>query len=569
MIPALGRAIRVWVAARLGRPTAPPAGRVVAAAVLVLAAAAGGYVARFSANAPVVDEWELTFPLLGGQDPWAWTFSRLNEHLYVPANLAFVALHKLTGLDFRAGMAATVAALTAAAALAAAAARRVRGRSHVADVFIPAVLLHWGHQYNLLMGYQLAFGLFALAGAALLWVAAAAEPGREFRTGVRAGLLLLFVMLNGGMGVAFVPAVAGWVAYLAGRVWRTAGPRRAAVVLLPLVPATAYTAYALLTTPQTPAGSGPTPPPGQFTLAVLQYLGMGLGSWFPDANLHVAGPAVGAAFLAAAGLLAAAAGRDDNRPRAVGLLAVLGGHLAVAVGIAAVRGGAAVDRYVTISAVGVLAAYLAAVAYGPALPRRLGVVLGLAAATAVVAANFGPGQRFGLIHRMYYRGFEADLKAGMPVDFLADKYRAPFLVDERFAADIERLRVNHVRYFAAAVPTPAMTVIPAGGPVHLPADGVRPGLDLPPPGRKVLGVRVTYELDRAVPWLELRATWPAPAGGPPRSASAFAPTGPGPHTLALWVDDAPAALRLEPGGPTFGVTIRSVEWLVSPGENTP
>jgi hypothetical protein len=560
--------MRLWVAA--GLPAAPPAGRLVAAAVLALAAAAGGYVARFSENAPVVDEWELTFPLLGGQDPWARAFSRLNEHLDIPGNLAYVALHKLTDLDFRAGLAATVATLTAAAVLVAAAARRIRGRSHVADVFIPAVLLHWGHQYNnLLMGYQLVFALFALAGAALLWVSATAEVGREFRTGVRAGLVLRFVMLNGGMGLSFVPVIAGWVIYLVGRVRRTGGTRRALVVLLPLVPAAAYTAYVLLTTPRTSA-SGPTPPPGQFALAILQYLGMGLGSWFPQANLHVAGPLVGAAYLAVAAGLVAAVARNDNRPRAVGLLAVLGGHLAVAVGIAAVRGGAAVDRYVTISAVGVLATYLASVACGPALPPRLGAVLALTAATAIVVANLGPGERFGLIHRTYYRGFGADLKAGMPVEFLADKYRAPFLVDERFAADIERLRVSRVRYFAAAVPTPVMAAVPAGSgsPVQFTL-GAGAGIDLPPPGREVFGVRVTYVLERAVPWLELRTTGPAPAGGRSRTASAFAPTGTGRHTVALWVNDAPAAMRLDPACPTFGMTIRSVEWLIPPGGKAP
>ena len=581
MFPALTRrfAARPW--ARPLPVGAPTAGRVVAAVTVALAGAAAGYVLRFSVNAPVVDEWDLTFPLLGGEDPWRWVFSRLNEHRYPAANAAFVVLHKLTGLDFRAGMFATVAVLTAAAVLIAAAARRVRGRAHPADVLIPAVLLHWGHQYNLLMGYQLAFGLFVLAAAVLLRVVAAAEPGAEARTGTRAGLVLLFLMLNGGMGVAFVPPVAGWVAYLAWRVARAGGPGarwRAAGVLLPLVPAAWYAADTLLGTPKTDALPAATPPPGQFALAVAQYLGMGLGTWFPKVNLLAAGPAVGAAFLAAAGVLVAAVRRGDDRPRAVGLMAVLGGHLAVAVGIAAARGGAAVDRYATISAVGVLAAYLALVAYGPRLSRRTGVALGLAAAAAVAAANAGQGYRFGLIHRMYYRAFAADLKAGMPVDFLADKYRVPFLVNERFAGNIDRLRVNRVRGFAAAVPTPPLAAVPAPLPAPLTIPGcddagfasAPPGVDLPPPpaGRRVAGVRVTYELPTQLPFLELKVTWASPPGGPRRSAGVYAPTKPGRHTVAFWLDDAPAAARLVPGCPTGGLTVHAVEWLV-PAESPP
>src|SRR5262245_46362048 len=110
------RAIRV----RAPSPLAFGTGAIVVAALV--------YILRFAVNAPVVDEWDLTFAVFN-MSLWDWSFTRLNEHLFITANAAFWLLHKASGLDFRAGMIANLLAHTLASLILINAAKRMQGRS--------------------------------------------------------------------------------------------------------------------------------------------------------------------------------------------------------------------------------------------------------------------------------------------------------------------------------------------------------------------------------------------------------------------------------------------------------
>jgi hypothetical protein len=232
--------------------------------------------------------------------------------------------------------------------------------------------------------------------------------------------------------------------------------------------------------------------------------------------------------------------RRHDGGRSAGFLLFLLGHFAVAGGIAVSRGGGLAERYVTISAIGVAAAYLGWLSCA-SVPKWLGLSL----AVVLFTANIGPGQHYGHDHRSLYRGLESDLRGGMPIGFLRDKYQTLLRVGENLEPALERLRSHRVREFAHAVPTPEMTAIPIAG-AHW------GGALATPPGQ-VLGVSVEIEVTQLLPWSEVRLTWDSG-----KQAVVYPPRSPGVYRLRLWVNDRPRDAKL---AATDGIAIRSAAWL--------
>ena len=406
---------------------------------MVIAAAV--FIFKYAVNAPVVDEWDLTHVVLGGMTLGEWTFTRLNEHLFIPANAAWYVIMKGSGLEFRAGMIVNLIAHVGATIILLRTAHRLRGRSSIADLVLPALLLNWGHAYNLLMSYQIAFGLFAIFAAVMLWVIATAEVGREGHTANRASLALLLLMLNGGMGIALVPMLTLWIAVLA---WRA----KTALPFVLLAMALVYTAFALLGAPKVSATPTESLPLERVAWCVVQYLGMGTGLWYDGPHWPRNGRIIAAVYIAVAIALTVAMLRRRDGGRSAGFLAFLLGHFAIALGIALSRGGGIAERYVTISAVGAAAAYLALVSLGP-WPRW--VTLAAAAfAMMLFAANVSPGSKYGHAHRSLYRDFERDLRDGMTAAELCDKYAKRLRVGSNLIPAIERLKTHGIREFGDA-----------------------------------------------------------------------------------------------------------------------
>lgn len=520
---------------------------VAVAGAMLLALAALGFILRFSVNQPVVDEWDLTHVLLGGMSLGEWSFTRLNEHLFIPANAAFFLLHAVSGLDFRVGMLANLAAHLLASLLLIGAARTIRGGPSAADLLLPAALLHWGHAYNLLMSFQLAFGLFLLAAAAMLRIIAAAAPGREGRTATHAAIALLLLMLNGGMGVAFVPVLSIWIGALA---WRSG--RRLPWLLLAL--AWAYCAIALLGAAHTAARPGDTISATRFAWCVVQYLGMGTGLWYDGPHWPRNGLLIAAGYAVLCVVLAWRCLRQTDGGRTAGLLCFLLGHAAVAAGIALSRGGGIAERYVSLSCIGVAAAYLAVLTLQPRPWLRWPA---LAAAALLVVANIGPGQHYGHDLRGTHRSFEADLRGGMPCGFLSDKYQDRLRVGDNLEPAIDRLRAAGVRHFALAAPTPQMA--------ELPIAAARLDANLPGPGRRVLGLLAEIEVVERTPWSELHLHVATRSGK--RTLPLWPPRAPGRYVLRFWIDDRPESIRLiEPSLPS-AIRLHRLAWLVPQESN--
>jgi hypothetical protein len=453
--------------------------------------------------------------------------------------VVYLAVFHAAGGDLRPGEVVSALLHGLAAGGFVAAAARLRGRASLGDVLLPALLLHWGHWYNWLMAYQLAFALFLLAAAWLVWL----MPGRS--GWVLAAVAL--VGLGGGMGVGCLPPLALWLLV-------RGGPRWVPAVGLPLI--VVYFAWALDGVDPT----GDARPAAGLAVpgAVARFLAtaVGLGTDRPVLGERV-GFGLAALLTAAAGLLVWKARTPADRPVAVGLLALLAGIGLMAVGVATRRNDPGAIRYAGPAAFGLIVAWLAAARFLPA--NRWLPVVGVAAAVGVSAANLAPGWRAGGLTRMNVRDGEAAVRAGLPPRFLADRIGDP---SGRLATNLDDLRQLGYRRFAALPPDPPVRADPvpdrdAWTTLRWDAAGqvTRP---VPAPGGRVVGLWAEVEWDVPPTWFELRLRW---AGG---ESVVRPPKRPGQHAVWFWVDGVPADAVLEPVGPTAGVRVRAVNWLVEP-----
>lgn len=544
---------RKWFAAELGVPV------VTVALTMVLI----GYALRFGCNAPVMDEWDVTPQLRASVRDGRvveWVLTRHNEHHYPAARAVYATVMAAAGYDFRWGMVVSAGALGAASLVFAAAARRVRGRAAWADLVVPALLLNWGAGFNVLMAYQVAFTLAVSAAAFAAWVVVSDRGGR--RWDLAASLALVALTLNGTAGLCLAAPFAGWV------LWRSArSPRRWAwttsAVYLPVAAVAAYGVWAVA------GGERAAVPPtrgasvAQFAAPAAQFLAMGLGTWVTASNWPaVAGFTVAGYAGLALALARAVAFRPADRLAALGLGALVLGTLGMAAGVAWGRGGGLVERYASLSAAGLAVGWLVVCRWVPGSPPWN--VGGLAAAVALVAANAGPGERLGKVHRMYYRELEASVRAGLPPSFAADRFRGPLFGADRFRDRLEELRDLDFATFRELPPEPPTVVLLAAhfDPPRPPDSGpAAVALPVPPGGgRKLLGVRVGFETDRDAPWLQLRVAWTG-ADGFQKMSTVYPRPGRGAQTTTFYLDDRVSLASVETLCPEFGFRVTRVEWL--------
>lgn len=522
---------------------------------VALAAATAAYAGRFGTDLPFVDEWDLLPEMFGDRFRWAWLFEWHNEHKYPAGKLVWAAGLWATGWNFRTGMFVSVALLAAAALLLADAARAVRGHASTGDLFAAALLLHWGHGYNLLMGYQATFVLFALGLAGTTWAAA------RGRTAWGLGFAAL-ALVGGGFGLAAAPGLGAGLAWLA---WRTRRPAFA----LAAAGAVGYCVWVVAGLPmRTPLGAQSSW--GTLGTAVVQYqmVGWGLPVVAPDAAAQRAArlASLGVLALAAAGV-ARLARTPERRTLAGVFAAVLLANLGVAAAVAWGRNSGLIDRMVTTGAAGLAVAWVVGQAAG-----RVPAWVGLLMAAVAYGTNVGPGYDYGLATWEANKRLRTDIAAGVPPVFLAGRHggAAEAIVGERMAPALRLLRDAGVGRFRAVGPDPAYTVLPAGGPFpcllvwdarpRLP-EGPPPRVALTPPGRPVIGLRVAVEQHHAAVWQSLWLHWTDRAGAR-HAAEVYPLVVPGRATVAFPVPGDPAEAWLEPACPIWGLTLESAEWLV-------
>jgi hypothetical protein len=398
-----------------------------------LSAALLGYVLRYAPDVPWMDDWELV-PVLTGARPATlrWLWIQQNEHRFPVTKLLFLGSAALTGGDFRAGMIASITLLSLVALAATRVAARLRGRASYTDAVFPLLLLHAGHEHNVLGHIQLFFvTACALVVAITLLVAAGRAPTRPAGA-AGLGACLLLLPLHSAAGALLAPLPAAWALYAGARGWRSSdtSARRAARLLV------GGGVGALLLTVAYFMGFEPRANhPLSKSLLVsargaAQVLGMSLGPFAADA-WPWATAAVGLLCGAGLVLLVRAWRREpSDRTRVLGLLAIVAAVCGVvaATGVARAALGTQAGfaaRYALMAAPLLVAIYLCWVLYGGAAAPFLQASC-FALACLALWTNVEYGLDYGRARRRQADALIADVRSGAPPEAVARRHWRDF-----------------------------------------------------------------------------------------------------------------------------------------------
>ena len=110
------------------------------------------FVRSFGSNVPFWDDWTMV-RVVTGRDPitLAWLWAPNNEHRIPIPKLAYVALVRGSGFDWRSGMYANVFCLGLLSAGLIVAVGKSRGYTAYSDAIFPLVLQHLGQKRELVM----------------------------------------------------------------------------------------------------------------------------------------------------------------------------------------------------------------------------------------------------------------------------------------------------------------------------------------------------------------------------------------------------------------------------------
>jgi hypothetical protein len=427
-------------------------------AVMLLVATAS--VAVYGRDIPFAEDWLLVAPLTGNEPHlvrWAWTPN--SEHLVPIPKLLLLLLLKLSGGDFRVGMFFDTLLLAAVGGGAILVAGRLRG-GHVraTDAFFPIALLHLGHWDNLLWSWQIQFVLSTALTVALLLLVVSWREGPPTPAGAAAaGACVTSLALSGGNGVVVAPAFAVWLLYCGVLRWRDERPRSGVSVTGALAIGSAAAVLALVAAYllgyERPSWNPASPSPGATARTSLKFVAFGFGPAARDAWLVTSAAALGVLALAGRALLGGLASAwPTDRRRLLGLALLAGALVALALAMGWGRAGRVESsgrmstRYALLAVPALCAAYFTAELYGSRGVRRLTQGALLVAAIGLLPMNTLVGvQR----RNWFERGMESvesDVRAGVPVDALADRhYRflLPWSRDD-LAAGIRMLREDCV-----------------------------------------------------------------------------------------------------------------------------
>ena len=550
-----------------------------------LTLAALWFVAAFGPEVPLGDDYAIV-PQLTGQRPVtpAWLWSLHNEHRIPLSRLGLLGLYRVSGNDFRAGMFATVGCLAALSALLMWAAASNRSGPSYADALFPIALLNWGHHNNLLWNWQIQFGLSTLlAGGAGALIA---FGGDRLRGPWLIGLAVLLVLLAliGANGLAMVPPLACWLIGLGlARIVR--GDRRGGWLLASALPGTIATAFYFVDyqrPPQIDRNGALTP----ILRTAVQFLALGIGP-VGSAAWRVAGGLVAALAASSALLLVATALRHpERRPRALGMLAVLGGFGLLTLGLAWGRAGGGEraglePRYVTLAAPIPCLAVLCWTLHGGPILRRLIPMTAFAAFCVLLWPNASIGLQQARDRRMRSDAVLEDLRAGLPPSAIISRH-TPFLhtSQDDLAAMLpllRRARVGPFRTLGDDLPMEEIRLSPAPTALSLArwdpktetieVTGVDPwatyALDR---RRQVVGIRIRYDHDNSmgIP-ARFKLDWrrsDQPGYPSDQSDNRWTlPTGPDRETT-VWIDEPIDAFRIQPDNRPCRFRIRALTLLV-------
>lgn len=385
------------------------------------------YIHRYARNVPFFDDLTVV-SVMTGHEPlsYEWASAQYNEHRNVIPRLLQVGLLRVIP-DFRAGLYLNVGLLSAAAASMIVLARRIRGRNSVVDVVLPMSILTVGQCECLLVGFALNLVMTAWIAWSLISVISRSPHPPSWWSCLQVGALLVLLPLSGGSGMAMLPPLTLWLAgYVACGWWTMRDPGSSARAIgLSLLMTTSATVAWYLSGYARPAHIPRAPSWSAVCLTTLEVFGLVLS---PVGWSHpvAAGLAVVLLSGGTAVLLAVTAHTSpDERPRALGLTAVLASMFGIALAVGYSRSGlgpgsGAYSRYITVTTPLLGVVYFSWLLYGRPAARR-SVQFGLLVLICVgMPAQYRSARDVGRARRDLYARIEHGLESGMRPDGLLD-----------------------------------------------------------------------------------------------------------------------------------------------------
>jgi hypothetical protein len=383
------------------------------------------YIVGYAHNVPYYDEWGMVHVLSGVQPVDArWLWEAHNDHRIPAPKMVLLALYYLSGWDFRAGMYANALLLAGLAWAGIRVAVDRRGGWSYADVFLPVMLLNWGHYENLLWSWQLTQVIPVVIVLGLLLAIVRFGTQLTGSVSICCGLAVAALPLCGVPGLAYVPGFALWLAEVGRQSWRASSTNAqrdafivwalaaVAVCLIPIyfmgLKTSVHATFPLLRSLKT----------------TLAFVANGLGPAAPAFRPWSYAFVFGVFLSAAVGLGLALQNRGTSvRSRAIAMLmfAVAFSGLAFAVGVA--RPGAAFPpRYFLQAVPAWWWAYFVFDVYGGAWTRRLALTSLLCLAGAASVVGFGVGLGYAKDRDAQLTTFESDVRKGMPPSQLVARH---------------------------------------------------------------------------------------------------------------------------------------------------
>ena len=394
------------------------------------------FVATYGANVPYGDDWWNWLPPLHNGQPitlsWLWARHGVNtEHRYPLQKLLLVGLYRITG-DVRGAMVFDVLILAALAFALILAARRVRGRSSYADAFIPLVLLNLGHAASLLWAMMLCNIVPIVLIGVLLAIVVTGYPRPGLGAAILAGGCLVLLPLFGGLGVVVLPALALWLSFVALVHWRAGGLHsgRESLLILGMTVSALLLVLLYLNGMYSPLDkTAHTQRLGPVVIlrSYCRLMGMevfgGAISSFPRWG-RAAGQFAGTALclVSIVPLVPVLFRRTAERPRALGLLAIQGAMIGLALAMSLRRATRSAMQYEMFFVPGLLALYFTWMLYGPPRIRRFMTAALFLGQLVLALLDFQHGVSLGKGHKYRMAAFERDLRSGMPTYMLLGRY---------------------------------------------------------------------------------------------------------------------------------------------------
>jgi hypothetical protein len=353
------------------------------------------YLKRYGVNVPYMDDLEIV-PVGTGSVPVSlgWLWSLHNEHRILLPRLIMAGLFRLT-YDVRAIMCCNILLLATAAAAMILVTRRLRGAWSVTDAVFPIALLNLGQAEVYLLATALAVLLpVGIAYSLIATVATLTDPPR-LSVILRLGLPLVVLPICAANGLAMVPALGLWlVGWMVCGWWSGCKPGRGQVALggTLLLGSALIVALHLYTFERSP-GLPTAPSLGAVMGTALEYLSNGL---CPRVTRYWRYSGAALVLLLAITLMRLAATwwrAPSERPRAAGLLLIIGSLVSIALALGVGRSGVGpgagfTSRYIPMAATLPLALYVTWTVYGPrSIGRAIQLVVFLLACLSLPAGS--------------------------------------------------------------------------------------------------------------------------------------------------------------------------------------